>query len=105
MRRAQVLVGGSDSEGRFTARGFTLLALIRTAYRVQEFQIIAGPDWINTDRFDVEGRFPDVDRPPVDLMLRATLAERFKLTVHDDTAARIELPQLRCRRATEDKRS
>ena len=75
-------------KGRFTARGFTLAALIRTAYRIQEFQVIGGPDWINTARFDVEATFPDVDRAPVDLMLRALLAERFKLAVHDDTRER-----------------
>ena len=75
-------------KGRFTARGFTLAALIRTAYRVQEFQIIGGPDWINTARFDVEATFPDVERAPVDVMLRALLAERFKLAVHNDTRER-----------------
>jgi uncharacterized protein (TIGR03435 family) len=82
------IVAIQTQKGRFTARGFTLAALIRSAYRVQEFQVIGGPDWVSTDRFDVEATFSDVDRPPVDLMLRALLAERFKLVVHDETRDR-----------------
>ena len=75
-------------KGRFTARGFTLAALIRTAYRIQEFQIIGGPEWIHTARFDVEATFQDADRATVDLMLRALLTERFTLVVHNETRER-----------------
>jgi uncharacterized protein (TIGR03435 family) len=82
------MVAIQTQKGRYTARGFTLAALIRNAYRVQEFQIIGGPDWINTDRFDVEAVFPDADRARVDLMLRALLAERFKLAVHNEKQER-----------------
>ena len=78
------IVAIQTQKGRYTARGFTLAALIRNAYRVQEFQIVGGPAWINTERFDVEAVFPDADRARVDLMLRALLAERFKLTVHNE---------------------
>ena len=82
------IVAIQTQKGRHTARGFTLAALIRNAYRVQEFQIIGGPDWINTERFDVEAVFPDADRARVDLMLRALLAERFKLAVHNEKRER-----------------
>lgn len=87
------VVAIQTQKGRYTARGFTLAALIRNAYRVQEFQIVGGPDWLNTERFDVEATYADdaaapVERSRVDLMLRALLAERFKLAVHNETRER-----------------
>ena len=39
--------------GRYTATNITLRQLIRDAYRVQEFQIVGGPGWTNSDRFDI----------------------------------------------------
>src|SRR5207253_2697585 len=39
--------------GRFTATNVTLRALIQNAYRVQSFQVVGGPDWLNADRFDI----------------------------------------------------
>lgn len=49
-----------QSQGnRFTARGHSLGMLIRTAYEVQEFQIVGGPDWIDTDRFDIAATYPE----------------------------------------------
>jgi uncharacterized protein (TIGR03435 family) len=82
------IVSIQTQKGRYMARGFTLSALIRNAYRVQEFQIIGGPEWINTERFDVEATFAEADAPQVNLMLRALLAERFKLAVHDEKRER-----------------
>jgi len=82
------IISIQTQKGRFAARGFTLSALIRTAYEVQEFQVIGGPDWINTERFDVEATFAEADRPPVNLMLRALLAERFNLAVRNETRER-----------------
>ena len=39
--------------GRYAATNITLRQLIRDAYRVQEFQIVGGPGWMNSDRFDI----------------------------------------------------
>jgi uncharacterized protein (TIGR03435 family) len=83
--------------GRYTARNMAVRALIREAYRLQGFQIVGGPDWVASDRFDIqakaEGDLPDsADGGPPQalfLMLRRLLAERFKLTVHNETR---ELP-------------
>ncbi len=82
------IVAIQTQKGRYTARGFTLAALIRSAYRIQEFQVTGGPDWINTQRFDVEATYLDTPAARVDLMLRALLAERFKLAVHNETRER-----------------
>ena len=85
------IVFDQSQKGHYTISGFTLAALIRSAYRVQEFQIIGGPDWMNSDRFNVEATYSEdtASGPPrTDLMLRTLLAERFKLTVHNDTRER-----------------
>jgi uncharacterized protein (TIGR03435 family) len=78
-------------KGRYVLSGFTLAALIRSAYRVQEFQIIGGPDWMNAERFNVEATYSeDAAGGPTrtDLMLRTLLAERFTLAVHNETRER-----------------
>ena len=51
--------GGSaidSSPGRFVATGIQLRILIREAYRVRNFQIAGGPNWVNTDRWDIEAK-------------------------------------------------
>lgn len=78
---------GLQPGGRFNATNVNLRMLLRQAFNVQEFQIVGGPDWMTSDRFDVvakapEGEFSaDLMRP----MLRALLAERFKLVAHNET--------------------
>jgi uncharacterized protein (TIGR03435 family) len=56
---------------------------------MHEFQIVGGPNWKNTERFDViakaaEGSYPS--RQELNLMLQSLLADRFKLRVRRDTA-------------------
>jgi uncharacterized protein (TIGR03435 family) len=78
---------------RFTARGVTLALLIRTAYGVQEFQVIGAPPWAESDRFDVVATMPDMSGAPAVasggpsrqlLMMRALLEERFGLAAHTE---------------------
>ena len=80
---------GLQPGGRFTAQNVPARELIRFAYNVQPFQIEGGPNWLNSDRFDVtakaEGDFPPVgpgQSGPVQEMMQNLLAERFKLKVH-----------------------
>jgi uncharacterized protein (TIGR03435 family) len=77
-------------KGRYTIYRYTLAALLRSAYRVQEFQIVGGPDWIDSERFDIEATYADTPGVPsqTNLMLRTLLAERFKLAVHNETRER-----------------
>jgi uncharacterized protein (TIGR03435 family) len=81
----------------------TLRTLLSSAYRVQDFQIIGGPDWINVDRFDVQARPSEDYQPqpvvpciradcpptPVQLMMQGLLEHRFRLKTHRETR---ELP-------------
>jgi uncharacterized protein (TIGR03435 family) len=79
--------------GRYTATNVPLRFLIQNAYRLQPFQLVGGPDWIGTERFDIsakaEGEFPPPTPggppSPAQLMMRALLEERFHLTVHQET--------------------
>ena len=73
--------------GRYTATAITLHEMIRYAYGVQLSQIVGGPPWAATTRFDVVARTeqpldggPNAVRP----MVRALLAERFGLRVRDE---------------------
>ena len=70
--------------GRFIAIGATLRHLVNGAYGLEA---IGGPEWVDTDRFDVNAR-AEGDRPTVEMqhMLRSLLSERFRLVVtHRDT--------------------
>jgi uncharacterized protein (TIGR03435 family) len=72
--------------GRFSVTGVTFRLLMRYGYDVQDFQIIGGPRWIGTDRWNVEAKAEGVvGRLPVERqksMIRALLADRFQLKVH-----------------------
>lgn len=76
----------SQPGGRMTATNITLQMLILNAYKIQSFQIAEGPDWIRSDRFDINAK-ADSDPTPEQrqLMLQSLLAERFKLAVHRET--------------------
>ena len=72
--------------GSFEAFNVTLGSLIRLAYGLQDFQMVGGPKWIDTDRFDMQARGPqgaaESDAPR---RLQALLAERFALKAHRET--------------------
>jgi uncharacterized protein (TIGR03435 family) len=72
--------------GRFTAKNIPLRMLIRTAYRLQNDQILGGPDWVGSTGFDIIAK-AEGNAPPSDmlLMFQTLLAQRFKLAVRHDT--------------------
>lgn len=62
----------------------TPVSLLAYAYDVESYQV-AGPDWTNADRYDIEARFPEgTDTKDVRRMLQALLRDRFKLAFHID---------------------
>ena len=72
---------------RFTTINTTLMALIGFAYDVQEKQVIGGQDWMNSEKFDVEGK-PDTPGTPsreqLRTMVKKLLADRFQLKFHNE---------------------
>lgn len=85
---------GLQPGGRFNATNVTLRMLIRNAYQIQDFQLVGGPSWLTEDRFDIVAKAedgtvslapPPPGQPsPISLMIRALLAERFKLVLHEE---------------------
>jgi uncharacterized protein (TIGR03435 family) len=80
--------------GRYTATNTTLLALIRSAYRLQSFQVVGAPSWVATEHIDIVAKadgdlFPSdmvSSAPrPLELALQPLLADRFQLVVHRET--------------------
>jgi uncharacterized protein (TIGR03435 family) len=73
--------------GRLTASNATLRRLVYAAYQLQPFQVIGGPAWTNTDRFDINAKAVDgsVTGPQLFDLLKTLLADRFKLKVHTET--------------------
>jgi uncharacterized protein (TIGR03435 family) len=81
--------------------------LVRLAYQLQDFQIVGAPDWANSDRFDIEGRFeppppgPPPQTPRMLLMLRTLLRDRFGMVARTETR---EMPILALRLVRADGR-
>ena len=88
--------GGALQPGRFAQTSVTLRQLIRMAYGTS--QTVGGPSWVDSDRFDVDGRGafdlsgflpgPDGSPPRVYVMLQRLLEERFKLALHKQVQER-----------------
>jgi uncharacterized protein (TIGR03435 family) len=71
--------------GRFVAANITLRFLIRSAFQLQGDQIVGGPNWLDTDRFDIDARATQAPGPPNAQLLdrlQTLLADRFTLTTH-----------------------
>ena len=74
--------------GRFTATAITVQTLLRTAYRIQNYQLAGAPEWLSTKRYDIVAK-ADSNPPPQQQFLQALLKDQFKLAVHNETR---ELP-------------
>lgn len=95
--------------GLINMTGVTLNFLLQQAYDVREYQISGGPNWVNSDRYDIVAKLPDSteNQASADFakftddqaknwlhrrqaMLQALLADRFELKIHRETK---ELPR------------
>lgn len=72
--------------GQLRITNMPLRPIIVRAYEVLPQQIVGGPDWIDTARFDINAK-AGTDVPPseINLMLRSLLEERFRLTTRRET--------------------
>lgn len=79
---------------RFSATNITLLALMQWAYSMPEKQILEGPSWLASSRFDfqaktdtdqIKGLTSEQDRDLKRRMVQALVAERFQLKLHQET--------------------
>lgn len=71
--------------GSLSATGITLQRLMMSAFNVQDFRIVGGPEWLTARRWDVQAK---PDRPAtqdqIRSMLRALLETRFHLRSHSE---------------------
>jgi uncharacterized protein (TIGR03435 family) len=76
---------------RLTTSNATLKMLIMLAYQVMPDQIAGGPNWLESDGFDIDakGADPKVTQAEFRHMIQSLLADRFQLKVHRSTK---ELP-------------
>jgi uncharacterized protein (TIGR03435 family) len=78
--------GGMHPGGRFVVTNATVFRMIANAYRVRDSQVLAGPNWINSDHFDIVAKTngsPTADQRA--LMFQSLLADRFGLALHHET--------------------
>ena len=79
--------GFGGPPGRFRTINTTLDDLIMFAYGVHTKQIAGGPDWLGTQKFDIEAK-PDTPGQASDkqnrLMMRKLLVARFALKFHEE---------------------
>lgn len=80
---------GRRPGGRFTAQGVSLQDLIVFAYRLQPYQIVGGPRWLDTDRWDISAVGAQGTPDDVLIALQQLLADRFSLVARRETR---ELP-------------
>lgn len=76
-----------QGNGGFAISNLPLRLLIRMAYGVQDFQIVGGPSWQMSSKFDIAAKAPETTKGTADLMpmMRTLLADRFKLKTHNET--------------------
>jgi len=80
---------GANIQGsRIRGENLPLRTLILQAYGLLDFQIVGGPRWLASDRFDIEATtslHEAIRSSEVGPLLRSLLAERFHLKVHNET--------------------
>jgi bla regulator protein blaR1 len=80
----------------FIAANVTMATLIEEAYGIEANQLAGGPDWLNSDRFDVQanldksqtpnfGPHPEKDHSVIRQLLQAALMQHTQLAVHTET--------------------
>jgi uncharacterized protein (TIGR03435 family) len=89
-----------DSNGRFATVNVDLKTIIQWAYDLPQSRIVGGPSWLGSARWDIEAKAdnaldtqksydPEAARLEKRRMVKALLADRFHLAVHQETR---ELP-------------
>ena len=92
----------SPGPGRLSLINQTVRQIIGSSHQLQDYQIIGGPEWLRTDRFDIEATAEGGPAAPQMLMMvRTLLADRFQLRMHPEQR---ELPVFRLTHARADRR-
>ena len=72
--------------GRLHVRNNPVMNLIGNVYDFPQYRITGGPEWLKTDRYDIEAKTEGApSKAQMMLMVQTLLADRFKLRVHRET--------------------
>jgi bla regulator protein blaR1 len=81
--------GARLDAAQFTCSGMALRGLVFSAYRIPAWRLSGGPDWLDSDPWDIAATLPpnmpagrDELTRQADLMLQVLLADRFQLKLH-----------------------
>ena len=79
--------GGATPPDRFERPDADLLLLIRYAYDLFPFQVVGGPDWISSKRWEVSAKAPGPVKGATAMrgLVRRMLEDRFALKAHMET--------------------
>lgn len=78
--------GGKSATGRLTMTNVTLKRCIMGAFGIGPNQIQGGPDWLDSDRYEIVAKAAQpVGDSGLMAMLRTLLSDRFKLATHRET--------------------
>jgi uncharacterized protein (TIGR03435 family) len=77
----------TDSDrGSFRSHNVTLKRLIAQAWDIDASEVLGGPNWIDSDGFDINAKVPEElakrTRQQDGLMIQNLLMDRFKLVIH-----------------------
>jgi len=72
---------------RFVTKGTTFVDVFKYAFGVHPDQVVGGPEWLRTERFDIVADPETEKRPSSDemkAMMRQLLVERFHVVMHQE---------------------
>jgi uncharacterized protein (TIGR03435 family) len=96
------LSGGSQIQpgGRLTITNTSIRDTLRLIYDIPDFAIVGAPDWLSSERYDIEAQAAgNPTRDELKQMVRSLLADRFRLVVHREAR---QLPVFELRRLRAD---
>ena len=106
-KSGDMVQGSRRQPGRIVITNVPLRLSIINFFGLQPQQLVGGPDWIDSTRYDIIAQFSGempVTEPgtvgPLQLMMQRVFAERFKLAVHTETR---EIPAYELRLARSDR--
>ncbi len=76
---------GTQDATRIAYVNLSLRNLLTEAYGIRAYQV-AGPDWIDTERYDITAKLAEgASKDQVRAMLQNLLADRFRAVIHHET--------------------
>jgi uncharacterized protein (TIGR03435 family) len=78
--------GVTTGKGRYSGKNLTLKEYLIRSYGVSPNQIVGGPDWLGTARWDIQAKAeqPIDDDDAIMLMVQTLLTDRFQLKIRRD---------------------